>query len=156
MNKYYKDCLMPLLMILGGAFLWSEASLIPPPNFEPLGSAFFPKLILCVIFVLCTLLICCNVYKGAKNTEFTEEKNVTTMQGYFRMFVTLVMLVGYILLIVYTNVSFLLLTFIFMVLFGWFLTSFKAKGLIPISLIAAGTTVVVYYLFGIFLGVFLP
>lgn len=156
MKPYYRDCILPILMMLGGAFLWSEANKIPPPNFEPLGSAFFPKLILFVIMALCALLICNNVWKGMKNAKFTEGEEPTTSKGYLRMGITLLLLFSYVLLISYTDISFLILTFVYMTIFGWFLASCKLKMLPWILLLAGVTTTIVYYLFGVFLGVGFP
>lgn len=156
MKAYYRDCILPALLIVGGAFFWSEASKIPPSNFEPLGSAFFPKFILLVIMSLCALLICNNVWHGLRDETFPEDTKPTTLKGYLRMGMTLLLLFSYVLLINYTDISFLLLTFVYMTIFGWFLTAWTLKMLPWIFLLAGATTIIVYYLFGVFLGVFFP
>ena len=158
MKQLYKECLMPVLIIIGSLFLWLETNSIPPPNFEPLGAAFFPRFILVVLISFSALLIVRSVWQAIRNGASSpkQEEPSTTAIGYLRMGITLALLVAYVLLIMYTDIHFLILTLCYMLIFGWYLSSWRLRTLPIILLLAVATTGIVYALFGVFLGVFFP
>ena len=158
MKQLYKECLMPVLIIIGSLFLWLETNSIPPPNFEPLGAAFFPRFILVVLISFSALLVVRSVWQAVRGRLISSEKEEppTTATGYLRMGITLALLVTYVLLIVYTDIHFLVLTLCYMLIFGWYLSSWRLRTLPIILLLAVATTGIVYALFGVFLGVFFP
>ena len=159
MKQLYKDCLMPALLIGGSLFLWLETNSIPPPSFEPLGAAFFPRFILSVIIFFSALLIVRNLWKAVRGIPMpqqAEKVEPTTATGYLRMGITLALLLAYVLLVSYTDIPFLILTLCYMLVFGWYLSSWRFRALPIIVLLAVATTGIVYALFGVFLGVFFP
>jgi hypothetical protein len=69
---------------------------------------------------------------------------------------TILFLLGFILAIVFTDIHFLLLAFVFMVLLEFTLSKRTKQAIRPILGVAAGTVAAIYLVFGVILKTFFP
>lgn len=87
-----------------------------------------------------------------EQTKYPEIKK----EGYINIFVFLASLCAYIILISYTDIPYLALTFIYLFSFGFFLAEYDKKSIIPLFASSSIITVIIYVLFSFFLEVIFP
>lgn len=154
MTKKIQNMFFPVLIILCCAFLWNETNLIPDPRFEPLGAAFFPRLNLIIISLLSVILLCNNFL--SENNKEEKDAGRFDLKVYLRMLIVLAILIAYVALISFTDLSYLCLTFAYLFIFAWFLGDWKLKLILPLLCASAIVTALIYGIFGYFLEVFFP
>ncbi len=157
MRETFQNFVVPCLMLLLCALFWRETNTIPPPNFDPLGASFFPRMNISIIALCSILLLASNIYNKHKGKASTEELPVSISAiEYMRMAITLGMLLIYVLAIMYTEIHFIWLTFSYLSVFGMFLTQWDLRKLPGIILSATIVSAVIYGIFGMFLEIFFP
>lgn len=121
------DILVGLGILAGSAFLLYDTNNIPEPRFEPMGSAFLPRIVLGAMAVLAVIEIfralfnhfrptseTYEVLEKEEEAEFPEENEPKFRHAWWiRTGITLLALMGYTLLLTYELVNYYLLTFIF-------------------------------------------
>lgn len=148
-----------LVVIIFCGVLVQQTMALPKARFEPLGPAFFPLLVLGAIIGLSLLHIALVLWKGfgkrAGETLTTVEKWRPSYANLLPWLSVLAFII-YILLISYTDIPYLLLTFGFVSLMAWVMASFR-KSAILISLgLATGLVVLIQGVFVTALNIMLP
>ena len=157
MKKLWSEINAPFLVFLVAMFLYSESRSLPPPRFEPMGPAFFPQWVLTGIMALSLYnVIVPLAYRILKGTLPTEQVNGDTNKCIVPLFATIGLFALYILVIVYTDIHFLLLSFAFISLLGFILAGTVKTHFLPIILTAAGIVGAIQLIFGTLLEAFFP
>jgi len=161
LKKEVKEVLIALFLIGICAFLYVNTYQIPLPRFEILGSAFFPRFLLVAIIIFNIISIIVHIikikkYLSANEKLMTESQSQAKKTQNSRVIFTIIALGLYILIISTTEISYFLLTAVFIFLYGCYLASWKWKNILPIACVSAGTTTIIYLIFGKLLKVFFP
>jgi putative tricarboxylic transport membrane protein len=140
------DIAIAIFILIGAAFLYHETAAIPEPRFEPLGSAFFPQVILIAMMVLALVQIVQSLFFRPKKEE---EKNQIEGKAPARgsavyIGLTLFLSFAYILSISLSLLNFYVGTSIFIFLLTGFLGSLRIRAWILGLLVAAGLTSMLY------------
>lgn len=146
-----------LVIVFCGAFL-RQAMALPKPRFEPLGPAFFPVLILGVIIGLSVLHIVITLWRG-RARAISPPSPETRRRSQFDEslpWISALAFAAYILLISYSDIPYLLLTFCFVVGLAWTMASFRKSAILPILVVAAGLLAVIQFVFVAGLNILLP
>jgi len=162
-NNGLSDLVILLFIIAASIFLFFQTNTIPAPRFEPLGSAFFPRLILGAIIILSLMLIVKD-YFFRRISEPEHDESISTSHlvrdeqaGKVKYVWGTIFLFGiYILLISITDISYLLLTFCFLYLFVWYLSLWRVRFILHALGSALMVTLIIYLIFGHFLNIFFP
>lgn len=161
MSRKLLDYIIPVFIIAVSIFLYADTFEIPAPRFEPLGSAFFPRVILIGIIFLSIILLCQQFIHYLKNRSSAPQKSEDVVEqsggGFTIRNLGTIFLFGlYIFLISVTDISYLFLTFAFTFVVGWFLAFWRLRALPSVVAVAISVTAFIYLVFGIFLGTFFP
>ncbi len=144
------DIAIAIFIIIGAAFLYHETDIIPDPRFEPLGSAFFPRVILVGMMILALMQIVQSLFSRKKEDEQTggevktQRHTVGASAGYIGL--TLFLSFAYILSISLSLLNFYLGTSIFVFLLTGILGFLRVRAWIFGMLVAAGLTSAIYML----------
>ena len=133
-----------ILLIIGVVTAWSSMQLAMG-SFKRPGPGFLPFGLACILIVLSIALIASQWKKGSGQTPFWPERTwLRPLLGIvaFALYAFLIGLIG-----------FLLTTFIFLILWMWFIESISWRQIAAVSI---GVTLVLYLIFGYFLEVPLP
>jgi len=138
--------------------LIQQAVALPKPRFEPLGPAFFPVLVLGCIVGLSVLHIVLELWKARRRTasEFVPAKSWRPSFNELLPWITASAFAGYVLLISYTDIPFLLLTFGFVMVMTWVMASFRRTILLPAIGVAMGLILLLQGVFVTGLNILLP
>lgn len=158
LRKFYPPA---LIFSVAGFFYWYSFS-FPAPRFEPMGPRFFPQCILIATMSLCILEMGKAAYQSFRNSLVDNEagadggppSRVATETAL--LVTTILLLLGFILTIVFTDIPFLLLAFAFMILLAFVLSDRTKQVIRPILGMAAGTVAAIYLVFGMILKTFFP
>ena len=176
-----RDLTVSACILAGCILMYREAAQLPEPRFELLGPAFFPKLILGAI-IACTLLdMVLTVIKNARgnasanaavessvepsdeNSQAANEKKPEAGQkasnihtGIVLPIVIVLYFAIYTLLISYSPVPYLVLTFLYILATSWTLAFLSKKSFLPSALTALGVTAFIYVGFVYGLELILP
>lgn len=157
MKALYRNLLPPCCIVLLCALLWRETGKMPPPNFDALGAAFFPRMNLGVLMLLSVVLLGNTLWRERRGLPPAEAPpEALSRAEYLRMGITLGMLLAYVLAVMCTEIHFIPLTFAYLTLFGWFLAAWKLRDLPAILGSAAVVSGLIYFIFGVFLDIFFP
>ncbi len=161
MKRLLSEISAPFLILAAAAALFHHSRQLPPPRFEPMGPAFFPQLVLKGIIVLASYTIIKALYiywKTGRREQSSSEafKTVQSGRGNLLPAVTVALFAGYILLIVFTDLHFLLLSFLFICVLCCVLNGSVRSCWLPAVLSAAGVVAAMYLVFGLLLGTFFP
>lgn len=148
------------IVLLCCILLWRELESLPPPRFEPMGPAMFPKMVIGCLALLTGLDVVSLWFhrKPAEKAEADGDASTTPRSFASRIMpvVSVAFLAGYILLIELTDLPYVPLTFCFVFLESWYLGHFAKKAL-PLSLVGAAlVTGLIWGIFGIILETFFP
>lgn len=158
MKKLCSEIDAPFVIFLAALFFYNEAQSLPPPRFEPMGPAFFPEWVLTGIMVFSLYNIFMPVlryFRQGRTEEGTKKEKGPSCQGAL-LFGTIALFAVFILAVVYTDIHFLLLSFVFMCVLGFLLAGSIKEHFLAIVLTAAGVSAAIYLLFGVLLEVFFP
>jgi putative tricarboxylic transport membrane protein len=159
MHKEYRDLAISVALIVISCFLFRETSSIPAPRFEPLGSAFFPRLILISMIILSAGVIIQSIFRIFKNKkkEFISIQVAEPKGGGGLRYVWAVtaILAAYILLMSLSIFNFFALTFVFLFLLTFFFGFGRLDFFFPALAVAAIVTAGIYF-FGKLLHLILP
>lgn len=136
-----------------------QALALPKPRFEPLGPAFFPLLVMGCIVGLSILHIGLVLWRARRSTPKKMGVPAERWRPTFRNLLpllTVLAFAAYILLISYTEISYLVLTFAFVALLSWTMASFRRSAILFSLGVAAGLVVVVQGVFVTTLNIILP
>jgi len=158
------DFIIPLIIIGASIFLYLQTNQIPAPRFEPLGSAFFPRLMLISIIFLSLILIFKNFISIDKKAlkehvsvpPANKSKDEVIPRKIQYVLGTIFIWGLYILLITITDFSYLVLTFLFLFIFAWFLAFWRIRAAYHALGLAFIVTIIIYLIFGQFLKIFFP
>ena len=142
-----RDIAISVFIIIGAAFLYRETGSIPDPRFEPLGSAFFPRVILVGMMILALMQMVRVLLFPKKEDEKTGGEVKTQRRaaaGYIGLMLFLSF--AYILSISLSIVNFYGVTFLFVFLLTGFLGFSKIRAWCFGGLLAAGLTSILYIL----------
>lgn len=154
----YKELATSTGIILFCCALIAQAIKLPKPRFEALGPAFLPVCVLSVIIALSLLHMLTTWLKHRKQRPAVDGK----VQKQDRILTIVLPIVAvcyfaaYTLLIAFTDIPYLALTFVFMLLGSWTLAFFRLKTLPVITAVSAGMTAFIYVLFGIGMQTIFP
>lgn len=148
-----------LLLALSSIF-FQKSLVLPYKGYDPLGAAFFPKLITVILVIIALFILFFDIKKkGLKLKPINERKNkdkieaekvdhsilpVIFLGSSFVLYSLVLNYLGYI----FSTIAFLLVT-----IFGLNLTK---KGLGQAVIFSIGTTVVIYYIFRLVLNLIFP
>ncbi len=145
------------------AVLYHQAASLPLPRFEILGPAFFPKLVLSIIMglnFLHMIMVVARHYreKPAAVSSALAAKGGDEQSFFLRILpaVAVAYFVLYALMISYTEIPYLALTFVYVALTSWTLAFFRPGALLPAVLVSLGVTGFIYVVFARFLELLLP
>jgi len=140
------------------ALLVQQALALPKPRFEPLGPAFFPLLVLGCVIGLSVLHIAIELRKARQKVDPATgpAKSGRTGFGDLLPWICVAAFAGYVLLISYTDIPYLLLTFCFVALMAWTMASFSRTSWLPALGVAAGLIVLLQGVFVFGLNIMLP
>lgn len=155
-----KELATSLGIIVICAFLVQQARALPAPRFEPLGPSFFPLAILYGIIALTTVHIGITLWKARTAAAASAQENAAapwrpTFAGMMPM-VSIAAFAAYALLISYTDIPFLVLTFVFVALLSWTMSGFRNRSIPLIALVAAVLVGAVQWIFVDALNLVLP
>jgi len=162
MKTTFRKFYPPALIFAIAAFFYWYSFRFPVPRFEPMGPRFFPQCILIATMCLCILEMGKAVYQTARNSHGRNTVEVDGQPTSGRseetvlLLTTILFLLGFILTIVFTDIHFLLLAFVFMILLGFVLSKRTKQIIRPILGMAAGTVAAIYLVFGMILKTFFP
>ena len=151
--------ILPPFFIILLLFLYIQTNEIVAPRFEPLGSAFFPRLIISLMIFLNLILIIKSFIIIRRRKEFgrnVSSDSYITLQKIKYILATIFLFSLYILFIGMTDIHYLLLTFLFISILSWFLSLGKNKAFFYSIITGFVVTSVIYLIFGNFLNVFFP
>lgn len=155
-----KELATSLGIIVICGILVQQARTLPAPRFEPLGPSFFPLAILYGIIALMAVHIGRTLWKARtaatpRSQENSAEPWRPTFAGTMPL-VSIAAFAGYTLLISYTDIHFLVLTFVFVALLSWTMSGFRNRSIPLIALVAAVLVGAVQWIFVDALNLVLP
>lgn len=107
--------------------------------------------------ILCIYDFIWPVIRKARGESFSSENIQEDVQhNYPLLFSTIFLSILYILIIVYTDIPFLVISFIFMSVLGFIIAGGIRNHLVPVICTALGVVVFIELIFGLLLGVFFP
>ncbi|MEO1017912.1 MAG: tripartite tricarboxylate transporter TctB family protein [Pseudomonadota bacterium] len=131
-----RDSALAVVIILFAALLYWEAFKLPPPFFDPLGSAAVPKFVACVLVVLALMLIGQQLLKKSTASGTPEEDAVRPMP--LVAVGSVLAVVGYALLLQYDLLSFRTASIVFVFVLGSILARFSwrvMRWILPIAVL---------------------
>lgn len=162
MKATFRKFYPPALIFAIAAFFYWYSFRFPLPRFEPMGPRFFPQCILIATMCLCVLEMGKAVYQALRTSGGEDDAGPEGRSPSGRseetvlLLTTILLLLGFILTIVFTDLHFLLLAFVFMVLLGFVLSKRTKQVIRPVLGMAAGTVAAIYLVFGMILKTFFP
>ena len=162
MKATFKKFYPPALIFAVAAFFYWYSFSFPPPRFEPMGPRFFPQCILIATMCLCVLEMGKAAYQTVRNSLVENKAGPDGHPPSGRseetvlLLTTILFLLGFILTIVFTDIPFLLLAFVFMILLGFVLSKRTTQVIRPVLGMATGTVAAIYLVFGMILKTFFP
>lgn len=157
-----KDLATSACVFLASCVLYTQAAKLPGPRFEALGPAFLPKAIIGLIGILSLLDMVATILKSKRKVEAARHDAEAAPENPGALFsivlpvASIALFVAYILLIEYTDLPYLALTFVYLVVAMWTLALFRKNALLPAILVALGVTACIYLLFSVCLELILP
>ena len=150
------ETLMSLFVLVGSLFMYYKASQLRQLEaYGSVGADFWPKLILFCLIVISTYHTASNAIKWRKSPgqRETDIKEVSggDLQGWIRVSITTLFIVGYVLLL--KPLGFIMASPLFIVAMMLFISPEKKK-IIPASVV--GIMIIIYVLFGKLLFIPLP
>ena len=167
-KKFTAQVLVPYIIIACCVYLWLPLEELPLPRFEPMGPALFPKILLGGIIALTVLDMILSRFEDRreealrrKNAESREQGSASgpELEETSGMSVPVFAVAGfviYLLLISYTDISYILLTFVFVALESWYLGHFTKRALLLSVCTAVVVSGLIYGIFGVILETFFP
>lgn len=147
-------------IILFCGILLGQVYTLPKPRFESLGPAFFPKIVLYSIIVLSVVNIAQLLFAHWRQ-RVAKKLPEPSPSGSFMLLwglplLTVVYFFVYTLLMEWTDIPYVVLTFVYIVIGSWTLASFRRNALPVIVLVSACVTGFIYLLFDVFLHTIFP
>jgi hypothetical protein len=157
MTTGQRDIVISVLLIVASALLYRETHSIPRPRFEPLGSAFFPRVILISIIILAFGLIAQTLLHSYKKKQGVMIQTVKdgSNSDFRYVIVAIVIFAIYILFVSLSLVNFHILTFTFLFLLTFFFGFCRIRALFAGLAVATIFTSCIYF-FGKLLNLILP
>ncbi len=155
-----KDCVLgflpPLIIIVACVFFWFALGELPLPRFEPMGPALFPKIVLGAIIGLTLLDMLCRGLGGNTAAAGEKAREGNDPASTRRTLICLSGFLFYLLLLDFTDISYLLLTFLFIAAECWYLGHCGRRALVLALIVGLGITALIYFIFGVVLQSFFP
>lgn len=160
MRRIWSELGVTACLFLVALFLLRESFLLPPPRFEPMGPAFFPKSLLTGILILCAWNLGLGVLRLCRDRtapadDKTGDAPAETVRDWRSVAVAL-FFSGYVALVVLTDIPFLLLAVLFSAFLGFMLSDWNRRALPGIVLTSLGVAGFIYVVFGLLLQSFFP
>ena len=157
--KVRKEIATSLGIIAFCVILVQQTAALPKARFEPLGPAFFPLMVLCAIIALSSLNIAVVLWQNLKSTQpRTAEAAVRWNPTFDNVlpWASMLAFITYILLVSYSGISYLVLTFVFVALLSWAMASFRKGAIVQAVGVAAGLAILIQGVFVTILKIALP
>ncbi|MDQ2081488.1 tripartite tricarboxylate transporter TctB family protein [Xanthobacteraceae bacterium Astr-EGSB] len=157
--KVRKDIATSLGIIAFCLILVQQTAALPKARFEPLGPAFFPLMVLSAIVALSSLNIALVLWRTLKSEQpRTVEAAVRWSPTFDNIlpWASLLAFITYILLLSYSGIPYLILTFVFVAVLSWAMASFRKGAIIPAVGVAAGLAILIQGVFVTLLKTALP
>lgn len=155
-----KELATSIGIIVVCVFLVRQAMALPPARFEPLGPSFFPLLVLYAIIALVTVHIGVTLWKvRAAAPARVKEEEVGSWRPTFAGFMPLISIAAFAvfaLTISYTDIPFISLAFVFVVLMSWTMSGFRVRSIPLITVVAAVLVGAIQWIFVDALNLVLP
>ena len=165
-KKIVEQVIVPLFIIALCVFFWTQLADLPEPRFEPMGAALYPKAILAAIIALTVLDMILSPWEDRRKARLAKENSemetktngepATKPLGFKVPIIVSAMFSAYVLLISYTDIPYVILTFAFVTLACWYLAHFKKRALFFSIFTAALITAFIYLVFGVAMETILP
>jgi len=143
--KGIKDIWIPVSLIIVSLIFWCQSYLLPLPRYEPLGSSFFPRLLLTLIIGLNVV----DLFIRLLSKKSNDSSKIIYPETYKYIIYSLILIFLYVTIIyLYTGIiNFAIVTFVFLLIFMWMLSPKKLNLLPMILLINVGTLLIIYLVF---------
>lgn len=136
---------VPISLIIVSLIFWIQSYSLPLPRYEPLGSSFFPRLLLTLIIGLNVV----DLFIQLLSKKSNDSSKIIYPETYKYIFYSLILIFLYV-TIIYLGIgiiNFAIVTFVFLLIFMWMLSPKKLNLLPMILLINAGTLLIIYLVF---------
>lgn len=143
--KDIKDIWMPTSLIIVSLIFWCKSYLLPLPRYEPLGSSFFPRLLLTLIIGLNVV----DLFIQLLSKKSNDSSKIIYPETYKYMIYFLILIFLYVTIIYLGTglINFVIATFVFLLISMWMLSPKKLTLLPTILLIDAGILLIIYLVF---------
>lgn len=134
---------VPISLIIVSLIFWIQSYSLPLPRYEPLGSSFFPRLLLILIIGLNIVDLFIQLLSKKSNNSY----KIVYWQTYKYLIYSLILILFYLTIINLGIINFAVATFVFLLVFMWVLSPKKLNLMPMILLINAGTLFIIYLVF---------
>jgi hypothetical protein len=141
--KYIKDIWMPISLIIVSLIFWCQSYSLPPARYDPLGSSFFPRLLLTLIIGLNVV----DLFIQLLSKKSNDSSKINYWETYKYIIYFLILIFLYLTIIYLGIINFAIVTFIFLLIFMWMLSPKKLNFLPMILLINVGILLIIYLVF---------
>lgn len=146
------DLICCALVLIGSLVLFIGASTLPPPRFEPLGSAAMPRILGVLLIILSAIVFLHAVAKLRQSKPSTVEIDATPFSPY-RGLIVLAALVLYVFALDILQLPFLIATTLFVTMAGTAMHRMSARSMIIHGALGLCIAVLISTVFSRFLGI---
>ncbi len=146
------DLALAAAVVGGSATLFVGAASLPPPRFEPLGSAFMPRVLGAVLIVLAIIVALRAALILIRPADVSDTApSGASLRLPYRGAITLVLLVAYVAAMDFARVPFLLATPLFVMLAGMTIHEVSPRSALVHAALGLVLALALHYVFSTFL-----